>query len=223
MAGLFPESTVISERCIHGNVTIAPGVVIASGVILGTDAHSQLTISTGVCLGPDVVLQAQGGDLVIEPNVSLGAGVLVVGQGRIGSHTCIGSGTTLINPQLRSHQVVGAKSLLGDPSSSQGSPPEAKPGPDLNSACRAMGLNGRVETGIDANGSGPADTNLIGETADLNHQPSRHSVDQNGQTQNGSPPVYGRDQVSQLLDTLFPHRRALNASASDASTPEDIA
>lgn len=97
----------------YGQVSLAVGVAIGDGVILGADAGCRLVISPGVCLGSGVLVQARKGDLVIEVGANLGSGVLVLGQGRIGAHSCIGSNSTLVDPALASSQVVPPGSLLG--------------------------------------------------------------------------------------------------------------
>jgi carbon dioxide concentrating mechanism protein CcmN len=169
-------------------------------VLLGASPGCRLVISSGVCLGADVVVQARQGDLVLEPGVSLGSGVLIVGHGSIGQHTCIGANSTVINPALAASQVVAPGSLVGDPSqllSAQGPQPSRY----------TQGANGNSVSGVGSpvqNGSAQG-TNFL--------QGGRSNVD--SETRNGSY-VYGKAQVNQLLVTLFPHRQALNGAS-----PED--
>ncbi|MBE9155875.1 hypothetical protein IQ265_03370 [Nodosilinea sp. LEGE 06152] len=198
---------------IQGNVDLAPGVAVAPGVLLGAAPGCRLIISAGVCLGADVVVQASRGDLVLEPGVSLGSGVLVVGHGSIGQHTCIGSNSTLINPSLGASQVVAPGSLVGDPS---------QPAPDpLQSSRSGLGVgaafptqNGAYVASGSGNGSQPAGTQ--GEKA---HYGGSNGNTSNGNTSNGSrlngSSVYGKAQVNHLLSTLFPHRQALNGATSE--------
>ncbi len=200
---------------IQGDVDLAPGVAMAPGVLLGASPGCRLVISAGVCLGADVVVQARHGDLVLEPGVSLGSGVLVVGHGSIGQHTCIGSNSTVINPALGASQVVAPGSLVGDPS---------QPGPESSSGetgmgaaspgqHRAHGANGSSKYGL-GNDSQPGST--LGESAQYGGSNGNTS---NGNTSNGSrlngSSVYGKTQVNHLLSTLFPHRQALNGATSE--------
>lgn len=169
---------------------------MASGVLLGAAPGCRLVISAGVCLGADTVVQARRGDLVLEPGVSLGSGVLIVGYGSIGQHSCIGANSTIFNPVLGASQVVAPGSLLGDPSQ-----PDSEQGHRQNFSAgagdRSSGSGGQATYGSShENGSG-----LNGSS--------------NGSGLNGSS-VYGKTQVNRLLATLFPHRQALNGA-----TPED--
>ncbi|MBE9177738.1 transferase [Oculatella sp. LEGE 06141] len=101
---------------ISGDVTIHPEAAIAADVVLQADPNSQLIIAAGACIGSGTVLHAQQGTLEIEASATLGAKVLVVGNGRIGKSACIGSQTTIINCSVEAEQVISANSLLGDTS-----------------------------------------------------------------------------------------------------------
>ena len=99
---------------VEGDVSIDPSAVIAQGVILQAAPDSKIIIAAGVSIGMGSILHAQGGNLVVETNVNLGAGVLVVGKGTIGENACIGSVTTIWNYSVEPWQVVPAASILGD-------------------------------------------------------------------------------------------------------------
>lgn len=209
---------------IQGNVDLAPGVAMAPGVLLGAAPGCRLVISAGVCLGADVVVQARHGDLVLEPGVSLGSGVLVVGHGSIGQHTCIGSNSTVINPDVGAAQVVAPGSLVGDPSQ----PDPAQP-PASSSSEAGVGAVSPVKHGAHA-ANGNAGFGLVngqhgriqggnaqyGSTFNSN---TSNGSTFNGNTSNGSrlngSSVYGKTQVNRLLSTLFPHRQALNGATSE--------
>ncbi|MBE9107964.1 hypothetical protein IQ273_00810 [Nodosilinea sp. LEGE 07298] len=207
---------------IQGNVDLAPGVSMAPGVLLGASPGCRLVISTGVCLGADVVVQARQGDLVLEPGVSLGSGVLVVGHGSIGQHTCIGSNSTVVNPTLGASQVVAPGSLVGDPSQPVSPPNSSEGGSSVGAASpvkhRTHVANGNAGYGL-SNGSrhgNSLDENAQygtsnGNTSNGNTSSSNTS---NGSRLNGSS-VYGKTQVNHLLSTLFPHRQALNGATSE--------
>ncbi|MBU6230735.1 MAG: hypothetical protein KGQ93_13760 [Cyanobacteria bacterium REEB459] len=111
----------------YGQVTLAAGVAISDGVILVADPGCHLVVAAGVCLGRGVLVRASRGHLIIETGANLGSGVLVVGQGRIGAHSCIGSNSTLVDPDLQSSQVVAPGWLAGqfDPLALDGSEPSA--------------------------------------------------------------------------------------------------
>ncbi len=157
----------------RGQVVVAPGVAQANNVILGAAPGCRLVVSTGVCLGSDVIIQATRGDLIIEPGANLGSGVLVVGRGRIGQHACVGANSTLIDPTLKTGQVVPPNALVGD-------------------------LSRSTDGAEDATPSVP------------HHQPAADSHSSLPPASAPSANVYGQKQVHQLLNTLFPHRQALN-------------
>lgn len=204
---------------IQGDVDLAPGVAIAPGVLLIAAPGCRLVISAGVCLGADVVIQARQGDLVIEPGASLGSGVLVVGHGSIGQHTCIGANSTIINPSLGAAQAIAPGSLLGDPtqaapvqgSSSNGATPSANSyghatTGSLGTARNAFDKSDSTVGVAAQNGSNPDSGIQNGNTQNANIQ---NSVGQNGSS------VYGKTQVNRLLATLFPQRQALNGASPE--------
>ena len=209
---------------IQGDVDLAPGVAIAPGVMLGAAPGCRLTISAGVCLGANVVVQARNGDLAIGVGANLGSGVLVVGSGTIGQHTCIAANSTVINPKVGASQVVPPDALVGDPSQSL---PEdrSQSQMDLEPDPWVTNSNGQVANGQVANGrvSPVAGSSSFKQPSPMQTGPIQTGA-QNGSTQNGSvqnvSQVYGKTQVSRLLETLFPQRQALN-SATHGATPEN--
>jgi carbon dioxide concentrating mechanism protein CcmN len=250
----YPE-----QSYIHGDVKVAPGVAIAKGVILGAEPGCQLVISSAVCLGAGVVIQASQGDLIIEPDVSLGSDVLVVGHGRICNHACVGAASTLINPAIAAHQVVPPKSLMEGPEAmmQNGGRPlvglavTSHPnGQDSGQQIAAM--NGVIAHGNHAVGDSPSNgTNghgnqsVIGETIDREMAPAidADSSERSEQGESTSDPtesphdadeateetaasgslanvshIYGKNQVNQLLNTLFPHRQPLNGASNEDTT-----
>lgn len=190
----------------EGEVVIDPSAAIAPGVIFQAANNSRIVIRAGVCVGAGTVLNARSGTLSLEEGASLGAGVLVVGQGRIGAHACIGSAATLINPAIAPGEIVPPGSLLGDTSrrvaievevvSSSSStaapePPSVQPTPVKTSEHESEAISDVSEP-----------------TEAAAPPPSPHS-DEVSPTTVGVQ-VYGQGQVRQLLEALFPHRQPLN-------------
>jgi carbon dioxide concentrating mechanism protein CcmN len=105
-----------SQILMSGDVVVNEGAAIAPGVILQAEPGSRISIAAGACIGLGVILHAREGTLEIGAGVILGAGVLVVGAGKIGTSACIGAGTTLINPCIDQMQIMPAGSLIGDTS-----------------------------------------------------------------------------------------------------------
>jgi carbon dioxide concentrating mechanism protein CcmN len=104
------------DSYISGEVNIHPSAVLAPGVILQAAANSKIIIGPGVCIGMGSILQVSEGILEVEAGANLGAGFLMVGQGKIGTNACIGAATTVFNCSVAPGQVVSPGSLLGDSS-----------------------------------------------------------------------------------------------------------
>lgn len=106
-----------SESCFYvsGDVQVHPSAAIASGVLLQADSGSRLVVGPGVSVGAGAVIHAQGGVLSIAAQVTLGTGVLVLGQGRIGANACIGSKATILaGVAIAPGQMVAANAILGE-------------------------------------------------------------------------------------------------------------
>ncbi|MDB9439288.1 transferase [Dolichospermum lemmermannii CS-548] len=99
---------------IHGDVIIHPSAVLAPGVVLQAATNSKIVIGAGVCLGMGSILQVSEGILEIEAGANLGAGFLMVGEGKIGANACIGAATTVFNCSVAPGQVIPSGSILGD-------------------------------------------------------------------------------------------------------------
>jgi carbon dioxide concentrating mechanism protein CcmN len=101
---------------ISGEVTIDPTAAIAPGVILQATANAKIIIGAGVCIGMGSILQVHEGILEVETGATLGAGFLMVGNGRIGANACIGCATTVLSCSIEPSQVVASGSIVGDTS-----------------------------------------------------------------------------------------------------------
>ncbi|MEH2287909.1 transferase [Nostoc sp.] len=104
------------DTYISGEVTIHPSAVLAPGVILQAAVNSKIIIGPGVCIGMGAILQVHEGTLEVEAGANLGAGFLMIGEGKIGANACIGSATTVFNYSVEPGQVVPPGSILGDTS-----------------------------------------------------------------------------------------------------------
>lgn len=183
---------------MHGQVTVHPSVTLAPTALLQAEPGSHLILGAGVCIGSGAVLHAYGGMLEIEPGVSLGSAVLLVGSGRIGANACIGSMVTIVNPAIASGDVILAGTLLGDTSRSIEPSPEkisgAEPSPpDLPnpSADQAQPVTS-VQNGVGSNGNS-------------NGNVGTHTPD--SQEGRGTQLVTGKAALNELMTALFPHRQ----------------
>ncbi|MBE7380568.1 MAG: carbon dioxide concentrating mechanism protein [Leptolyngbya sp. SIO1E4] len=181
-------------------VVVSSDVVIASGSVLEAVPGSRLVVGPGVCIGAGVVIQAYGGELKIEAGTNLGRGVLLLGAGVVGTRACIGAESTLINPNVQADQVIAARSLVGDMSRALAA--GATPTPKSPSQ----------------NGKTPHPADAVANADTLLDSPDVDSPNGNGQAGSlaSMNSVYGRDQVLQLVQILFPHR---NAVMSDSNSP----
>lgn len=181
----------VNSSAFHtvGQVEIASDVVIAPGVILAAEPGCCLQISAGVCLGPSVVVQARWGDLRLETGVCIGTGTLIIGQGWIAQGACVGSESTVINPAIAANNMIAPGSLVGDRSRQQ----------------TVAGSSPPIESSVEST----EDESVVGDT----HHPSP-AVDAGAETVGlaNFSYVYGKHQVNQLLQTLFPQRHSLNNS-----------
>ena len=205
-----------SQILMSGDVVVNEGAAIAPGVILQADPGSRISIAAGACIGLGVILHAREGTLEIGAGVILGAGVLVVGAGTIGTSACIGAGTTLINPCIDQMQIMPAGSLIGDtsrqataeataaaptaaptsPEPPQATTPPVAPPLEPPSPAQTPPQTA-PETTPDAPESTPAEPPQPGETPTI---------------------LYGQAHINRLLGTLFPHRQAFNRSEENGQT-----
>ncbi len=216
------------DSYISGEVIVHPSAVIAPGVILQAATNSKIVIGPGVCIGMGSILQVNTGIIEIEAGVSLGAGFLMVGAGRIGVNACIGSATTVFNCSVEPGQVVAPGSVLGDTTvrAALTSPNEIDTKELKPSTTKPASVN--VETRLiaslqngtrkDKNNSESQIPSAInsGET----ESNSQEHPNQNSETSSTDPnifgtQIYGQGSIQRLLITLFPHRQPLSEPKSD--------
>ncbi|MGI2908234.1 transferase [Tolypothrix sp. VBCCA 56010] len=215
---------------ISGEVIVHPSAVIAPGVILQAATNSKIVIGPGVCIGMGSILQVSTGIIEIEAGVSLGAGFLMVGAGRIGVNACIGSATTVFNCSVEPGQVVAPGSVLGDttvraalPSPTEIDTKELEPSTTEPASVNVESQNG---TGKDKNNSqsqipSPINSGKI-ESNEEEHLITQESAltTQDSETSSTDPnifgtQIYGQGSIQKLLTTLFPHRQSLSEPKSD--------
>ena len=221
---------------ISGEVTIDPSAAIAPGVILQADPNSEIIIAAGVCIGMGTVLHARDGILEVESGATIGAGVLLVGRGKIGANACIGSATTILNCSVEPEQVIAPNYLLGDTSRKADStaakqtitPPAVAA--EVTQPLSGAGPDEQIQTQVQsANNHGSLadstadETTTLAAVAAVTQPLSEASPDDQIQTQaesannNGAKVVYGKAALNQLMSTLFPHRQALNQPPPEGS------
>jgi carbon dioxide concentrating mechanism protein CcmN len=210
-----------SQILMSGDVVVNEGAAIAPGVIMQAEPGSRISIAAGACIGLGVILHAREGTLEIEAGVILGAGVLVVGAGKIGANACIGAGTTLIDPCIDQMQIMPAGSLIGDTSrqasaeataaeATAAAPTAAPTSPETPEATTPP-----VAPPIEPPSPAQTPPQTAPETATDAPESTAAEPPQPGEM----PTIlYGQAHINRLLGTLFPHRQAFNRSEENGQT-----
>jgi carbon dioxide concentrating mechanism protein CcmN len=191
---------------VEGDVSIAPSAAIASGVILRAAPGSKIIIAAGVCIGLGTILHAHGGTLEVEAGANLGAGVLMVGKGKIGANACVGTITTIWNDSIEPWQVVPAGSVVGDKGRQIDDISSVNPLPESSPSSLTVqdALNGQVP-------SNPMEGTTSPTNADSQTEPQAEEPNLEVGTS-----VYGQGNLNRLLKTLFPYNnQSLNRPSED--------
>ncbi|HEY9795737.1 MAG TPA: hypothetical protein V6D30_08855 [Leptolyngbyaceae cyanobacterium] len=201
----LPTLPLISNSHVYveGDVSIDPSAAIAAGVILRAAFDSKIIIAAGVCIGMGSILHSHQGTLEVEAGANLGAGVLVVGKGKIGANACIGSATTIWNSSIQSGQVVQAGSVVGDrgrqitdvSSTSTSTTSSDAPDPSVVSTNTTSkeSLNGQL-----------APTSAVESSSTANEDSPTEAKVEEPNLETGTS-VYGQGNLNRLLKTLFPY------------------
>jgi carbon dioxide concentrating mechanism protein CcmN len=203
-----------SHVYVEGDVSIDPSAAIASGVILRADQDSKIIIAAGVCIGMGSILHAYQGTLEVEAGANLGAGVLVVGKGKIGQNACIGTITTIWNDSIEPWQVVPAGSVIGD---------RGRQIADVSSASTSTPISHVPDTSEPSisttaqespNGQVPYKPTVVSTTPTHEDLPTEPQAEEPN-TEAGTF-VYGQGNLNRLLKTLFPYNnQSLNRPPED--------
>jgi len=217
-----------------GDVTIDATAAIAPGVVLQAASGSRIVVSAGVCLAAGVCVQSRKGVLTLESGASLGANVLVIGNGRVGENACISAGTTLINPTVAAEAILPPDSLIGsevavtqngasasshsnvyqapsavfNPNNGHNSQNTYQPNSQTN------GVQSNYTYNASQNGGANSASSLGASSLGASSLGGSSMTVSNGYESNGYDRVYGRNQISQLISTLFPHRQPLDDDSS---------
>lgn len=208
------------QSYVSGDVTIDPSAVIGPGVLLAAEPNSRIVIAAGVCIGMGTIIHAQEGSLEIESGAVLGAGVLVVGAGKIGANACVGSCTTLFYSSVESKQVIFPGSLIGDKSrstvdvttvevtSQETKETQPKPEPPVTPPPENHDLS------VDSEQLEPEKTEVQSQVSEVANESQPTQLEVEVPT-NASVQVYGQLHLNRLLLTLFPHNQSLKPPNQD--------
>jgi carbon dioxide concentrating mechanism protein CcmN len=208
------------ESYVSGDVTIDPSAVIGTGVLLAAEPNSRIVIGAGVCIGMGTIIHAQQGSLEVEAGAILGAGVLVIGAGKIGTNACVGSCTTVLYSSVESRQVVPPNSLIGDESrqtvnvTTTEVTSEVKTETKTESSIPPPPKSNNLS--VDSEPLEPQETNKESPIPEVTtqHQPQPTQLEVEVPT-NAAVQVYGQVHLNRLMLTLFPHNQSLKPPNQD--------
>lgn len=209
-----------SQSYVSGDVTIDPSAVIGPGVLLTAEPNSRIVIAAGVCIGMGTIIHAQEGSLEVGTGAVLGAGVLVIGAGKIGANACVGSCTTILYSSIESKQVISPGSLIGDKSrptldvTTTEVTPEVKTETKTEPPVTPPPENNKLS--VESEPLEPQETTKESQVSQVTSepQPTPTGLEVEAPT-NGSVQVYGQVHLNRLMLTLFPHNKSLNPPKQD--------
>ena len=218
-----PQPILNKDIRISGDVEIHPTASLAPGVILQAASNSRIVIGADVCIGMGVIINACKGSVEIGDGAILGAGVLIIGESKIGNSSCIGTSTTIFRQNVASMAVVEPGSILGDTSrqmnleesekttktdaQSQSEPPKSS--------------SSQKSQKTSSNYYYAAQTNQA--TADNSHQEQNSDsipeveISVEPQVEKEKVPVVGQVYINELLVTLFPHNKGSSPNQKNSS------
>lgn len=228
-----------SDIRICGEVEIHPTASIASGVILQAAPNSRIVIGVDVCIGMGTIISAYGGVVEIADGATLGSGVLIVGQSKVGNNACVGTASTIFNATVESMAVITPGSIIGDVSRQEIINPEEPQVTEVEFKQKETIANsngyfkrpkkekiGSTDTNLDNNQQNSANSKFIEHNGDpwaekdsvstnseLEATSSVTEIETSIKAKNNS--AVSKVYLDRLLVTLFPHKRKLNGNQSD--------
>ena len=212
----LPLLPIVDNSHVHvsGDVIIDPQAAIAPGTIIQAAPDSQIIIRAGACIGMGSIIQSYQGTIEIETGAVLGAGVLVIGQGKIGSHACVGTATTIFAASIQAQEIVPPGSLIGDPSRqvalescSEVPEPEELESSSPNPEPEENTINSdQIESEPEVIES----SETIEEEQTSPPSETSEDIDSNSPEKEANSSIYGSIHVSRLLLTIFPEGQSFN-------------
>ena len=224
-----PQPILNKDIRISGDVEIHPTASLAPGVILQAASNSQIVIGADVCIGMGVIINACKGSVEIGDGAILGAGVLIIGESKIGNSSCIGTSTTIFRHNVASMAVVEPGSILGDISRQMNLEESQK--------TTKTDAQSKSEPPKSSPKSQKTHSNKTHSNYDDAAQPNQAKADNSQQEQNSDSipqvevsvepqveqekvPVVGQVYINELLVTLFPHNKNKGSSTNSKNLSE---
>lgn len=195
------------EPSINGEVKIDPNAVLAPGVIITAAPGSQVIVGADVTIGMGVVINAAGGTIEIETGAAVGAGVLIVGQAKIGRGAAVGMATTIFNASIPASTVVAAGSTVGDRSrqvSVEAVEVEISASTQSSTKVTSKVQTKQQSTSAPSKSVTSSTNNGFNQASDAANSEIENKSSENSDK---NAPI-GKVYVNQLLLSLFPHRKA---------------
>lgn len=222
-----PQPILNKDIRISGDVEVHPTASLAQGVILQAASESRIVIGADVCIGMGVIINACQGSVEIGDGAILGAGVLIIGESKIGNNSCIGTSTTIFRHNIAPMAVIEPGSILGDVSRPAASTPEQSeseqseseqsknidhqpppPADKKNQNSKGFARNNapakKPEPSTVKNINPPQNSTTIPQVETASEYPVAKS----------KVPVVGQVYINELLITLFPHQKGSDSSSS---------
>ena len=209
-----PQPVLNTDIRISGDVDIHPTASLAPGVILQAASNCRIVIGADVCIGMGVIINACQGSIEIDSGAILGAGVLIIGDSKIGSNACIGTSTTIFQTTIAAMAVIEPGSIIGDLSRQV----------NLDDNQQATQVNAQSPP---KSKNANQDHRKTSPNYHSTRQPNQAATSASTQQQNSSSipqvekvepmvqkekvPVVGQVYINELLVTLFPHNKDLNS------------
>ncbi len=216
-----PQPILNKDIRISGDVEIHPTASLAPGVILQAASNSRIVIGADVCIGMGVIINACKGSVEIGDGAILGAGVLIIGESKIGNSSCIGTSTTIFRQNVASMAVVEPGSILGDISRQMNLEESQKNTKTDAQSKSEPPKSSQKSQKTRSNYYYAAQTNQ--STADNSHQEQNSDsipqveVSVEPQVKQEKAPVVGEVYINELLVTLFPHNKGSGSNSKNSS------
>ena len=220
-----PQPILNKDIRISGDVEIHPTASLAPGVILQAASNSRIVIGADVCIGMGVIINACKGSVEIADGAILGAGVLIIGESKIGNSSCIGTSTTIFRQNVASMAVVEPGSILGDISrqmnleeSQKNTKTDAQ---SKSEPPKSSQKSQKTGSNSHSNYYYAAQTNQSKEHNSHQEQNSdsipQVEVSVEPQVKQEKVPVVGEVYINELLVTLFPHNKGSGSNSKNSS------